>query len=207
MGKLQAREHARQDGLKQVVDGAKVIKAMKPANTKLTCYDYFQLTDDRRYELLEGDLFLVPAPHLAHQQILGKLWTAIYAHAKAGRLGEVLLAPCDVVLSESIVVQPDVVFVAGEHQGILTDANIQGAPDLVVEILSPSTRERDLGIKRDLYARHGVREYWIVDSETKTIEVLCLRATGYHTDSIVPWTGLLNSPLFPTLSLPLVDIF
>jgi Uma2 family endonuclease len=180
---------------------------MKPAKIKLTYHDYVQLPDDKRYEIVEGELFLVAAPHLCHQRILGKLWTLLYTHAKDNHLGEVFLAPCDVVLSEITVVQPDLLFVSGEHQGILTDANIQGSPDLVVEILSPSTKQRDLGLKRNLYARYGVLEYWIVDPDAKTVEVLSLTETGFRTHSIVPRTGLLRSPLFPALNLALNDIF
>ena len=180
---------------------------MKPANIKLTYHDYVQLPDDKRYEIVEGELFLVPAPHLYHQQVVGRLWMSLYAHAKDNHLGEVFLAPCDVVLSEITVVQPDLMFVSSRHQGILTDANIQGAPDLVVEILSPTTRGRDLGLKRSLYSKHGVLEYWIVDPEAKTVEVLSLTETGFRTHAIVPRTGTLNSPLFPVLSLALSDIF
>ena len=156
---------------------------------------------------MEGELFLVPAPYLHHQQILGKLWTSVYTHAKAKHLGEVFLAPCDVVLCEITVVQPDLLFVSSEHQGILTDANIQGPPDVIAEILSPSTRQRDLGIKRNLYAKYGVLEYWIVDPDAKTVEVLSLTETGYRTFVIVPRTGTLNSPMFPALNLALTDIF
>jgi len=180
---------------------------MKQANIKLTYHDYVQLPDDKRYELAEGELILVPAPNLYHQQILGKLWTSIYTHAEANHLGKVFLAPCDVVLCEITVLQPDLLFVSREHQGILTDANIQGSPDLVVEILSPSTRQRDLGIKRNLYAKYGVREFWIVDPDVKTVEVLSLTETGYRTVVIVHQAGTLNSPLFPALNLALTDIF
>ena len=180
---------------------------MKQANIKFTYHDYLQLPDEKRYELVEGELFVVPAPNLYHQQILGKLWTSIYNHARANHRGEVFLAPCDVVLCEFTVVQPDLVFVASEHMAILTDANIQGPPDLVVEILSPSTGQRDLGIKRNLYAKYSVPEYWIVDPDAKTVEVLSLTETGYRTEVIVTRTGTLNSPLLTALDLALTDIF
>jgi Uma2 family endonuclease len=193
--------------LNLVVDGAKVMATMKQANIKLTYHDYVQLTDDKRYELVEGELFLVPAPNLRHQTILGKLWTSLHTHAEANHLGKVCLAPCDVVLCEITVVQPDLLFVSSERRGILTDANVQGAPDLVVEILSPSTGERDLGIKRNLYAKYGVREYWIVDPDAKTVEMLSWSDAGYRTEGVVSQTCTLNSPLFPTLNLALTNIF
>jgi Uma2 family endonuclease len=180
---------------------------MKQANVKFTYRDYLQLPDDKRYELVEGELFWVPSPNLGHQRILGKLWTAISIHVEGNRLGEVFFAPCDVVFSEISVAQPDLLFVSKGRLGILTDANIQGPPDLVVEILSPSTSQRDLGIKRNLYAKYGVREYWVVDPNSKTIEVLSLTEAGYRTEAIVPRTGRLSTGLFPDLDLNLTEIF
>ena len=180
---------------------------MKQANVKFTYRDYLQLPDDKRYELVEGELLLVPSPSLCHQRILGKLWRAISSHVEENRLGEVFFAPCDVVFSEISVVQPDLLFVSKGRLGILTDASIQGPPDLVVEILSPSTGQGDLGIKRNLYAKYGVREYWIVDPHSKTIEVLSLIDAGFSTEAIVPQTGRLSSSLFPDLDLNLTEIF
>ena len=105
------------------------------------------------------------------------------------------------------MVQPDLLFLAKEHQDILTDANIRGAPDLVIEILSPSTGQRDLGIKRGIYAKYGVREYWIVDPNGKTVEVLTWTESGYRTEAVIPKTGTLNSPLLSALNLALAAIF
>ncbi len=180
---------------------------MKPADIKFTYHDYVQLPDDKRYELVEGELFLVPSPVTCHQRISGKIHVALYQYLMKNDLGEVFCAPYDVVLSEINVLQPDLLFVSGERAGVVKEANIQGAPDLVVEILSPSTGQRDLGIKRTLYAKYGVREYWIVDPDAKTVEVLSLTETGYRTKQIVPQTGVLNSELFPDLDLNLTRIF
>jgi Uma2 family endonuclease len=116
-------------------------------------------------------------------------------------------APCDVVLSEINVLQPDLIFVSQERSAILTEANIQGSPDLVVEILSPSSKQRDLGIKRNLFAKYGVREYWIVDPEAKTVDVLSWTETGYRVEAVFPQTGVLSSGLFPDLKLDLSEIF
>jgi len=180
---------------------------MRQANIKFTYRDYLQLPDDKRYELVEGELFLVPSPNLNHQRISRQLEMALWLYASRHALGEIFYAPCDVVFSEINVVQPDLLFVSTERMGILTEANIQGAPDLVVEILSPSTGQRDLGIKRSLYAKYGVAEYWIVDPDNKTVEVLSWTETGYRTDAVVPRDGTLNSPLFPSLNLNLTQIF
>jgi Uma2 family endonuclease len=180
---------------------------MKPADIKFTYHDYTQLPDDKRYELVEGELFLVPAPNLFHQSILLELAAILRRYLRKHDLGKIFIAPCDVVFSEISVAQPDLLFVSKGRMGILTEANVQGAPDLVVEILSPSTRQRDRGIKRRLYAKYGVCEYWIVDPDKKTVEVLSWTESGYRTEAVVPQTGRLRSSLFPGLHLSLTEIF
>ncbi len=180
---------------------------MKQAEIKFTYRDYQQLPDDKRYELVEGELYLVPSPTLYHQRVSRQLEMALWMYIGQNALGEIYDAPCDVVFSELSVVQPDLLFVSKERLNILTEANVQGAPDLVVEILSPSTGQRDLGIKRKLYAKHGVREYWIVDPEAKTVEVLTWTEGGYRTEAVVPKTETLTSSLFPGLSLNLAEVF
>ena len=180
---------------------------MKQAEIKFTYRDYQQLTDDKRYELVEGELYLVPSPTLYHQRLSRQLEMALWTYVRQNAMGEIFYAPCDVVFSEISVVQPDLLFVSGEHLSILTEANVQGAPDLVVEILSPSTGQRDLGIKRKLYVKHGVREYWIVDPEAKTVEVLSWTEGGYRTEAVIPRTGTLTSRLFPGLRLNLTEVF
>ena len=180
---------------------------MKQADIKFTYRDYLQLPDDKRYELVEGDLLLVPAPNLRHQRILRELEVAICIYLRSHPLGELFFSPCDVVLSEINVVQPDLIFVSTERMTILTEANIQGSPDLVVEILSPSTQQRDRGIKQNLYARYGVREYWIINPENKTVEVLSWTETGYRIEAVLQEGGTLNSGLFPDLNIKLSEIF
>ena len=179
---------------------------MKQANIKFTYRDYLQLPDDKRYELVEGELYLVPSPNLDHQRISRQLGMALWLHVSRQNLGEIFHAPCDVVFSEINVVQPDLLFVSAQRRSILTKANVQGAPELVVEILSPSTGQRDLGIKRSLYAKYGVSEYWIVDPEATTVEVLLWTESGYRTEAVIQKDGTLNSPLFPTLNLVLAEI-
>jgi Uma2 family endonuclease len=118
----------------------------------------------------------------------------------------VVWAPTDVVLSPESVVQPDILFVSNERRGIIMEANVSGAPDLVVEILSPSTAERDRELKLTLYARYGVREYWIVDPEDETVEVMELGAEGAAGVRRYD-AGTVESVLFPRLSIALDDIF
>lgn len=140
---------------------------------RFTWEDYRAAPPDRRFELLDGELLVTPAPNLKHQRIQAGLGSRLHLFIKDRALGEFFFAPCDVVLSDTDVVQPDLLFVSRERRRLLAGGdNVQGGPDLVVEILSPATAERDLGCKRALYARHGVTEYWIVDPATETVAVL-----------------------------------
>jgi Uma2 family endonuclease len=204
---LQAQGRVRWSWLNSVLEGVNLNATMKQADIKFTYRDYLQLPDDKRYELVEGDLLLVPAPNLRHQRILRELEVALCIYLRSHPLGEIFFSPCDVVLSEINVVQPDLIFVSTERMTILTEANIQGSPDLVVEILSPSTQQRDRGIKQNLYARYGVREYWIVNPENKTVEVFSWTETGYHIEAVVQEGCMLNSDLFPDLNIKLSEIF
>ena len=140
--------------------------------TKLTYEDYRKTPDDERWELLDGELVMAPSPNVPHQDISGTLFVLLKLFVDSAGLGRVFHAPLDVVLSETNVVQPDLLFVSHERADILTEANVQGAPDLVVEILSPSTTSRDWRIKLDLYAQHGVREYWVVDPNGQRVWVM-----------------------------------
>lgn len=180
---------------------------MRQANVHFTYHDYLLLPEDKRYEILEGDLIVVPAPNTAHQQILGSLHAALFIHVLQYRLGKVFCAPYDVVLSEENVVQPDIIFVRSDHKGIITTDNIQGALDLVVEILSPGTKSRDLDIKRKIYAKYGIGEYWIVDPIEKTLEVLILGEEGYNSAGTYPNSAVVKSPLLPDFRVPLAEIF
>ena len=141
----------------------------KKPRIKFTYIDYKNTPDDKRYELLDGELVVVPSPRTGHQKTLLKLGVRLVAFVEERRLGEVYVAPFDVVLADTDVVQPDILFISNERAGIVTEDNVQGAPDLVIEILSPSTAERDRTFKRSLYAHHGVREFWIVDTNAGSV--------------------------------------
>ena len=127
--------------------------------------------------------------------------------AVENRLGQVYHAPFDVVLSDIDVVQPDLIFVSNECADIITSANIQGAPDLVVEILSPSTATRDKTFKRSLYARHGITEYWMVDLTEKIITVLRLGERGFEDVDTYGEGEILTSPTLQGFTLNLDEIF
>ena len=142
--------------------------------------DYLQLPENKRYEIINGDLFMVPSPNESHQRILANIFYTLSNYVRQNKLGTVYFAPFDVLFSEEDIVQPDIIFVSNENKRIITKDNIKGAPDLIIEVLSPSTSKRDIGIKKKLYARHGVREYWIVDPEHETVEVFLLRGREYE---------------------------
>ena len=174
---------------------------------RLTYQDYLQIPDESRYELLEGVLFVVPSPDFRHQAVSRNLEFLLWAFVREHGLGVVLDAPFDVVLTQHDVVQPDLLFLSEARRGQLTETHLQGAPDLVVEILSPSTRERDLLVKKALYARHGVREYWIVDPREKTAEVWILSKAGFTLHGLFLEDDILDSLLLPGFRPPLKEIF
>ena len=163
--------------------------------------------EDKRYELLDGELVTVPTPGELHQSVSAQLGWRLVQFASENNLGRVYHAPFDVVLSELDVVQPDLLYVSTERTHIITPENIQGAPDLVVEILSPSTATRDRTFKRTLYARHGVKEYWMVDTSAKDITVLLLGDRGFEVVDVYGESKALTSPKLRGFRLKLDDIF
>ena len=174
---------------------------------KFTVKDYMSMPAGERYQLLDGEMILAPSPNIRHQTIVIQLAIELCSFVYANSLGRVWSAPLDVVLSNHDVAQPDILFVSNSRSSIVTEANIQGAPDLVVEILSPGTATYDRGYKQALYSRHGVREYWLVDPDTETVEVLAegaqtllLHATHRRGES-------LTSPLLAGLAIDLEQVF
>ncbi|HWI53763.1 MAG TPA: Uma2 family endonuclease [Symbiobacteriaceae bacterium] len=176
---------------------------MSVPHARITYQDYLQLPDDQRYEVLEGELRILPTPGMLHQRILGNLFCVMRPQWH----GEVLFAPLDVILSEETVVQPDPLVVLQERLSIMKPEGVRGAPDLVVEVLSPGNAHYDRGKKRRLYARYGVREYWIIDPQERTVEVTSLSGSVLETVSVVPEGGTLHSPLLPELTLAVADLF
>ena len=189
----------------------KVPKAAKP-KIKFTYEDYKSLpgSETRRYELLGGKLVMVPSPSTYHQRISGRLEFILRSFVQERGLGEVLDAPLDVVLGEGEereVVQPDILYISKEREGIIAEEEIRGAPDLVIEIISPGTEERDRHYKKTLYARHGVKEYWIVDPNAKTVEVYSLGEKGFELVRSYKADERLESKLLQGLSVDLQEVF
>ena len=186
--------------------------SMKTARLKEWTYEEFLSLPEGgpfRYEIIDGELCMTPAPDTRHQKISGRLFYMIYGFLLKNPMGEVFDAPYDVVFSKDPlqVVEPDLVFVSKEHLSIITEKNIQGVPDLTVEILSPSTATADRRVKHSLYERFGVLEYWIVDPETETVQVFRLSAGRYSAPLEYGKGDLLESPFFPGLSIPLSEVF
>lgn len=175
-----------------------------PENLKLTYGDYLLLPEGNRYEIIEGELFMTPSPRTIHQRVIVKLFQLINDFVKKGKLGEVFIAPYDVLLSKYDIVQPDIIFVSKENARIVTELNIQGTPDLVVEILSPSNKEIDLLLKKKLYAASGIKEYLIADPANKSVKLFNLGKTGYMEAK----TGnILKSLLLNGLEIDISGIF
>lgn len=176
----------------------------------LTYEDYVHFPDDgKRHEIIDGDHYVTPAPRTKHQKVSNNTATAMTVFVKRHRLGIVLTAPCDVILSDENVLEPDLLFVAAARSNIITDENIQGAPDLLVEILSQSTRKRDELIKRKLYERFGVKEYWIIDPELETVKVFRSMQNKFSRPMELSSEGgdVLTTELLPGFQLPLAEIF
>ena len=174
---------------------------------KFTYEDYLTTPADERYELIDGDLIMVPAPNLKHQQVQVRLGQCLWRFIRDHKLGEMFYAPCDVFLSDSNVVQPDLLFVSREREHLLSDGEkVRGAPDLVVEILSPSTADKDRGSKRELYGRHGVAEYWLVDPIAETVSIHRQRGGVLAAADTFSRGQTLRSPLLADLELRLDDV-
>lgn len=141
--------------------------------TRWTYAEFARLPSDggARNEIIAGELFVTPAPATRHQQVVTELAIIVGSFVKEHRLGRVLAGPIDVLFTEGDYVEPDLVFVAHHRVSLLSDRGVEGPPDLVVEVLSPSTEARDRGIKLERYRHFGVGEYWIVDADRGTVEV------------------------------------
>ena len=177
---------------------------------KLTYEDLVLFPDDgKRHELIDGEHYVTASPNLKHQVIVRNLIGLLWSFLRDKTVGSVFGAPLDVLFSEFDVVEPDLLFVTNERRKVLTAKNIQGAPDLVVEVGSPSTRRRDELIKHRLYERFGVSEYWVVDPDLDLIKVYRLTDGRYArvAELTLAAGDVLATPLLPGLELPLTEIF
>ena len=178
---------------------------------KLTYEDFLLFPDDgKRHELIDGEHFVTPSPNTKHQVVLGNLHFFVRSWLEANPIGRVFFAPFDIVFTQFDVVEPDLLYMSNARaETILTSKHVTGAPEIVVEVGSPGTRKRDETIKRRLYERSGVSEYWVVDPDLDIIRVYRSdgerfgRPTEFSTDA----GDVLTTPLLRGLEMPLARIF
>ena len=181
----------------------------KHPKVRYTYDDYCELPDDgNRYEVIDGVLYMAPAPNPRHQRILFNLAVLFAPFVMGGNaLGEAFFAPIDVIFASEDIFQPDLIFVSRDRLHIITDRGLEAAPDLVVEVLSPSTRSKDLNLKRRRYAHFGVPEYWPIDPETRNIRALDLSGGEYLERGTYGIGDELTTPLIPGLIIPVAKVF
>lgn len=194
----------------QVVPRGMPMAVKDPVRRKLTYEDYLAFPDDgNRHEILDGEHLVTAAPHLWHQSVVAELIARMTPFVRRHDLGKVYPGPADVLLSEHDTVQPDLLFVSKARAHILTEKNVQGAPDLVIEVLSPSTRGTDEGLKLERYGVLGVQEYWVVDPKRHAARIY--RRSGERlrkaADLTTAGRDCLTSPLLPGLEIPLSEIY
>jgi Uma2 family endonuclease len=171
-----------------------------------TYEEYYRLDDDQHYEIIDGNLLMAPAPDTWHQDWSRELTVILATYVKRAKLGNVFAAPLDVVLDAENIVQPDLVFVSSANLGIIQHRAIFGTPDLLVELVSPSSVRRDRYDKKELYARFGVKEYWIGDPANKALEILTLKEDRYELHCCVEEKGKLTSLVLAGLEFDLSEI-
>lgn len=162
-----------------------------------------------RYEVIDDELVVTPSPSARHQEIVTHLVSVLHSFVRTHGLGRVIVSPFDVLLAEGDYVEPDILFVRRDRASLVTERGVEGPPDLVVEVLSPSTAHRDRGLKLDRYRLHGVAEYWMVDPESRTVEVWRLEEGAmepqvHRQPGVLSWTP---APGSPTLEIGLSELF
>ena len=163
-----------------------------------TLEDFMRLPEGTLAEFIGGEILMSPSPKTRHQRLVTELFLALGNFVRRNRTGEVFVAPFDVHLQNGDVVQPDLLYVSKARSGIVQDW-VRGAPDLVVEVLSPEMRRRDFDVKADLYLGNGVLEVWLVDPDAKSVEIRAPRGTER--------VEVVRSPLLPGFELPTAELF
>lgn len=174
----------------------------------LTYDEYCLLPNDRnRYEILDGELSVTPAPATMHQTVLGNLHRVLANHVVANQLGKLFIAPTDLIVAPTTVVQPDLIFIGNDRRHIVTERAIEGSPTLVIEILSPTTHRTDRVTKAQLYAKYAVPHYWLIDPGQQTLEAYDLVTDHYNLVASVRNAEVFTPSLFPSLSIQLADLW
>lgn len=176
--------------------------------TKLTYEDYEAFPDDgSRYEIIDGEMFMSPPPITAHQWASAELTWLLGSHIRQRGLGRLFYAPFAVMLSPHDIFEPDIVFISEGRMPLIDEKGMRGAPDLCIEIASPSTRAYDRTVKFERYARFGVNEYWIVDVDAQTVEVFSLENHSYTLLAIARGDEVIVSRVLPDLELHASALF
>lgn len=177
---------------------------------KLTYEDLEKLPNDgKRYEIIDGELFVNPAPIPLHQRVSGRIYVALWLYFEQHGGGEVFYSPIDVVIDDENVVEPDLVVLLGHRQEIVGPKNLQGVPNLVIEVLSEGNRHHDEVKKKKLYEANGVDEYWIVDPEIELVKIYRRENNAFVRIAEISTEtgGAVSSPLLPEFSLDVKAIF
>ncbi len=181
---------------------------MQNTSVKFTYSDLLTVPEDtNRYEIFEGEFIVTPSPIRKHQAVARNITYLLEDNIRKTKTGELYYAPLDVYFDEGTVMKPDIIFVSNERKHIIEGKRIVGGPDLLVEILSDSTEERDRGYKFRRYSREGVREYWIVDPEKQFVEIYENTETGYRLTDKYTGNDEIKSLIFPGLRCKAADIF
>jgi Uma2 family endonuclease len=190
--------------------GRNDVKAAASA-VKLTYDDFVLFPDDgKRHELINGEHYVTPSPNTKHQRVVGTLFGVIWTHLQANPLGEVFVAPFDVVMSDHDIVEPDVLYMSNARRSeVLTPVHVRGVPELVIEVASKGTRKRDETIKRRLYERMGVSEYWVVDPAVEVMRVYRHDGHGFGRPIALSREAndIVQTPLLPGFHLPVSRVF
>jgi Uma2 family endonuclease len=177
-------------------------------STKFTYEDLKLIPPDRnRYEIVDGELFVTPAPRTLHQRIVGNIFAGLHQYVRQHRLGEVFVAPYDIVFAPGTVLEPDVLFVSTSRLHYIGEDSLSGPPDLTVEVISEGTKRLDREVKLKRYALYGVREYWVVDPDGNSVEVFRLQNGEYELAERLRLNDSLTSPLFPGLKLAVASLW
>jgi Uma2 family endonuclease len=163
--------------------------------------------DGNRYEVIDGELYVTPPPLEPHQRGSTNLLGFVWQYLRQSRLGTVYSAPFGVVLDDENGLQPDIVYVSNERRGLIVERGLEGAPDLVVEVLSRSTQARDRGVKMKRYAASGIAHYWILDPRTRTLEAYRLTEQGYELTGAYGPGSAFRPELFPGLEIPIDELW
>jgi len=194
------------------MDGEDAMPTSARSDDRLTYDDFLRFPDDgKRHEIIDGVHYVTPSPNRRHQQLSARIHLSLAEHLRAHpSQGEVYYAPFDVIFSRWDIVEPDLLLVASDQLEILTDKNVVGAPALVVEIPSPGTRRRDVHLKRRLFERSGVREYWLVDPSRSVVSVFRRTDTGAFTPAAelhASERATLTTSILPGWSLAIDRLF